>query len=551
MKESVGNGKIPDEFDRDPATAVTVSTNGAKTLFLIAPSSRNDQTNLRSDCDRKMTGSPLVGTVLASRYKILETIHVNSFKAHDLALDQTVTVRQTLLTSQCAGDTGRQKVQQLALVRDPNFLNILDVIFDKSSDFVITERPRGHSIADLLRGRSRFDLEGVLRLVTPLAGALDLAAPFSCCPNPISTCWLFTETRNSFAVDPEQRSLSDWPPFLVKLDVWELVRPKKKKTWPFLTTEAQTGDARGLAVRQAALFTYELLGGEKTKEDEVEVKRWFKPVNGLGDAGNSILYLGLQGSPLFERSGCFFHQLKSTIQSGDGEPRVSHAFASLTPEHSVALPDTNDVIRRFNRETGWLATLVVGAVASAALIFAVLIPERHSKASHLTQEARRAEGGLVLDATPATRFTVVDLNGKRSTGKMTSGEATSLDHASTEISPQENLSLRMEAPASTPTPVLAFTPETIRQDVHANAGFWTPTHRQDSGRVTGLTVSRARSRSSVRFRFVNVKMRLIELWHQSLVRSERSRSWTLFSNSNKGYRKKVSYTAETNHRPKP
>ena len=182
-----------------------------RTLFLIAPRSRNDETNLRSDRDGKMTGSSLVGTVLARRYKILETIDVDSFKAHDLALDQTVTVRRALLTSQRTGDTWRQKVQQLALVRDPNFLNVLDVIFDKSSDFVITERPRGRSIADLLRERSRLDLEDVLRLVTPLASALDLAAAFSCCPNPISTCWLFTETSSSFAVDPEQRSLSDWP----------------------------------------------------------------------------------------------------------------------------------------------------------------------------------------------------------------------------------------------------------------------------------------------------------------------------------------------------
>ena len=45
---------------------------------------------------------------------------------------------------------------------------------------------------------------------------------------------------------------------------------------------------------------------------------------------------------------------------------------------------------------------------------------------------------------------------------------------------------------------------------------------------------RARSRSSVRPRFVDVKMRLIALWRQSLVRNERSRSWTLFSNSKKG-----------------
>jgi hypothetical protein len=260
----------------------------------------------------------------------LETVDVDSFKAHDLALDQTVTVRQALLTSQRAGETWRQKVQQLALMRDPNFLNVLDVIIDKSGAFVITERSRGHSIADLLRERSRLDLEDVLRLMTALAGALDLAAEFSCCPHPISSRCLFTETRNSVSVDREQRSFSDWP-FLVKLDVWELVRPRKNNSWPFITSKAQRRGSRELAVRQAALFTYERLGGEKEKEGTV--KRWFKPVNGLGNAGNSILYRGLQGSPLFESSECFFHKLKSAIQSGEGELRTLPA--PVFGEHGV------------------------------------------------------------------------------------------------------------------------------------------------------------------------------------------------------------------------
>jgi hypothetical protein len=516
-----------------------------RTLSLIAPRSRNDETDFRSDRDGKMTGSSLAGTVLARRYKILETIDGDSFKAHDLALDQTVTVRQALLTSQRAGDTWRQKVQQLALVRDPNFLNVLDVIFDKSSDFVITERPPGHSIADLLKERSRLDLEDVLRLVTPLSGALDLAAAFSCCPNPISTCWLFAETRSSFAADPEQRSLSDWPPFIVKLDVWEFVRPRKNNTSSFLTSKAQRGGSRGLAVRQAALLTYELLGGEKKKESDV--KRWFKPVNGLGDAGNSILYSGLQGSPLFESSGCFFQKLKSAIQSGEGGPRALHGPASQTPEHSVALRDTNDVLRRFDRDTKWFATLVVCAVVSAALMLALLLQDRYPKAVDLTEKAVQAGGDLLLNANSATLLTVMGLNGKNSNGNMTSGEATSVTHAFTRIPPQENPSSQMEAAASTPTPVPAFTPEINRQDAQANASSWTPAHRQDPGRVIGLKVPRERSRSYMRPRFIDVKMRLIALWHQSLMRSEKARSWTLSSNSNKGDRKKVSYTAETNH----
>jgi hypothetical protein len=506
-----------------------------RTLFLPASSSRTEQSDLQSNRDGKTTCSSFVGTVLARRYKILERIGLDSFKAHDLALDQTVRVRQALLTSQRAGDTWRQKVQQLALVRDPNFLNVLDVISDKSSDFVITERPRGHSLADLLRERSRLDAEDVLRLLTPLAGALDLAAAYSCCPNPISTCWLFTEARSSCAMDPEQRSLSDWPPFLVQLDVWELVRPRKSSTWPFLTSKAQGGGLRGLAVRQAALLTFELLGGKKKTEGEV--KRWFKPVNGLGDARNSILYLGLQGSPRFRSCECFFQKLKSANQSSKQESRALPAPALAAQENSVFLPETNDVIRKFNRETRCVATGVLGAVVFAGLVLALMVQERYPNAVDSAEKAVQAGGNLLLNTNGSTFAKNVVLTRKSSTDEIAPGQASSLDQAPPNNSSRENPSSQMEAATSTPTPVVAFTPQIDHHDVQTNASSWVPAH----------SLPRGRSRSSVRPRFVDVKMRLIALWHQSLMRSERTRSWTLSSNLKKGNRKTVSYTAQTSH----
>jgi hypothetical protein len=75
-------------------------------------------------------------------------------------------------------------------------------------------------------------------------------------------------------------------------------------------------------------------------------------------------------------------------------------------------------------------------VVSAALVLAV--QERHPKADD-----------LLLNPNPATRFTAVGLNGKSSTGKMISGQATSADHVFTEILPQENPSSQMESAAST------------------------------------------------------------------------------------------------------
>jgi hypothetical protein len=110
------------------------------------------------------------------------------------------------------------------------------------------------------------------------------------------------------------------------------------------------------------LHTYGLLGGEKKKEGAV--KRWFKPVNGLGDAGNSILYDGLQGSPLFETSESFFHKLESALRSNAGESRALHASPLQIRERPMALSGTHDVIRRFNRDTKWLATEVLAAMAT-------------------------------------------------------------------------------------------------------------------------------------------------------------------------------------------
>jgi hypothetical protein len=513
------------------------------TLFLPELDSRKQEIDFRPDCDVKMSGSSLTGRVLAGRFKILKKIDVDSFKAHDLVLDQIVTVRQALLASQRVDDTWRQKVQQLALVRNPNFLNVLYVVSDELSYFVITEPPQGQSIADQLKERSRFDVEDVLALMTPLAGALDLAASFACCANSISARWLFVEKRHSFAVDSEQRRLSEWALSFVKMDVWELVRPRKNIEWPFPTSKAQSGGSKGLAVRQAALLTYELLGGEKKKR-EGELKRWFKPVNGLGDAANAILYTGLQGSPLFERSGCFFETLKSAIPSGKGGLGALHTSALQTREHPVALPSTQDVIRRFNRDTAWLAMGVLGALVFATLLVAV--KERSPRPVDLTQETRQAEGNLLLNGQPGTQFTVVDLNEKGSNGKTLPEQAPSVDHSLTKISPQEDPSPGMETAAFTRNPVEALTPKINHPDVQANANSWSSANWQDSARVIRPKVHALRSKSSLGPRSVDVKMRLIALWHQSLVRSERSRNWTLFSNLDKREKKKVGYTAEAN-----
>jgi hypothetical protein len=66
-----------------------------------------------------------------------------------------------------------------------------------------------------------------------------------------------------------------------------------------------------------------------------------------------------------------------------------------------------------------------------------------------------------------------------------------------------------------------------------------------STRVIRLKKPNVRYRSSAGLTSAEVKMRLIALWHQSLVRTKESRRWTVFSNLNRGERKKAAFIART------
>jgi hypothetical protein len=236
-----------------------------------------------------------------------------------------------------------------------------------------------------------------------------------------------------------------------------------------------------------------------------------------------------------------FQRLDPALAHEEALSPLTQGIAQLlpalgSPNHCVALPDTNDVIRRFNRDTKWLATGVLGAVVSAALMLAVLVQDRHPRAVDLTEEAVQAGGDLVPNANSATLFKDVGLKGKKSTGEITSGQANSVDHAFAEISPTENPSSQMEAAASTLTAVVASNPEMNHTKALANANTWFPADRRHSMRVIRPKVPNVKYRSSLGLTFVDVKMRLIALWHKALMRSEKSRISTISLNWNRGER---------------
>lgn len=190
------------------------------------------------------------------------------------------------------------------------------------------------------------------------------------------------------------------------------------------------------------------------------------------------------------------------------------------------------MIRRFNRDTEWVALLVLGALVSLTLGFAFLVQERYPGASDLRDGVRQADTDFLRSE-------------ESSVDKVSSSHSTSVFPAVAEISNPENSLSHLEAVSS--SAAVPAPPEMNSQEVRLNESSWSQGKRPDAARVTGAKTPNARPRFFLRPRIVDVKMRLLALWHQSLSRNERSRSWTPLTNTNKGQKQRISYTVATNH----
>jgi hypothetical protein len=199
-------------------------------------------------------------------------------------------------------------------------------------------------------------------------------------------------------------------------------------------------------------------------------------------------------------------------------------------------PVTSDRIRGFNRDTGWLATGVLGTVIFAALLLAV--QEHHQTKVISTEEAVQAGSDLLLNARVVTPGSLVT---KSTHGQASPGEGSDTDHAFDRTSPQDDPSSQKETAAMATAPAL---PPVNHNGAQPNPGSGSLIRRQNSARATGSKSQNARNRSWASGT-IDVKRRLVELWHQSLARSEKTRSWAAFSNLKRGASKKAAYTAKT------
>jgi hypothetical protein len=195
---------------------------------------------------------------------------------------------------------------------------------------------------------------------------------------------------------------------------------------------------------------------------------------------------------------------------------------------------TSDTISKFNRDTVWLAMGVLGTVVFAALV--LVIQECQPK-------AKQAEGEL-LSNVGLERAASAPAKVSGSNGRVTPEQGRSVDHGFTETPVVEMPSAQTEPGAA--ASVLPLPPGD-RHGTQANRDSGISIRQEDFPRPVGPKARNARYRSSWASRTVDVKRRLIELWHLSLVRSAKAGTWAAFSSLHRRASKKAAYAAETSH----
>lgn len=368
-----------------------------------------------------------LSVLVGGRYQVRENLSPDGMLADDLRLGVPVIMRKAGLASRLAVPWWRRRAMTFTCLRHPNYLNVIDLVRDSDEELVVTERPSGPSLAELLRAGIHFTLEDVVRLL-PLT-ILDVTAALTASRRGPTASEMFVEGRDRRCalVELATQPVSDWPPFLIKVDLWNLIQPgadcrDRLSFWP-----RRHPPAVALAIRYTARLIYELLGGaQRPQRHGPLVRSGFKPVPGLKPEANALLKRVMSGRMRFDSSEEFLWELEKANRAnwelevvrmtdsplGIAGPSGRAARADdglpllpvLPPSNAVPLPITARAQLRPVAVGGptWSSTgvtaLVAGAVAAAMVLGVVVYEQLHG--SHPALFGPTPPGTVTLQAEP-------------------------------------------------------------------------------------------------------------------------------------------------------
>ena len=146
-----------------------------------------------------------------------------------------------------------------------------------------------------------------------------------------------------------------------------------------------------------------------------------------------------------EELGGFRH-----VQSVGSEPKWCQQLVSDNRDSTESVAD--DVLKRFNRDTRFVAVGVFGVLLLTALGFVFLVPERHPVTAGLSWSASQTKSGSSLPADDATLFRSAHMSTNKASSAVTSATLLLADQGSTASSSKENPGRTEAAGTSIPSP---------------------------------------------------------------------------------------------------
>jgi hypothetical protein len=330
---------------------------------------------------------------VGGRYQLRRQVGRRVWLAQDLWLRQPALLRPVGVVARLWPWGWRRRAQALAARRHPHWLNLYGPLRDGWAELMATDCPRGPSLEALLREGVRFSLKDVVELL-PLT-ALDLAAAVTGSPDGPRLGGVFIEPRDG-SVSPDElrrQPPSDWPPFVTRLDAWDLARPATawRESW-----RARGGSRGAMGARYAALLTYGLLAGAPG--------RAWGPVAQLSDEANGLLGAVLRGRRPFGSSEQFLAALERANRAG--VPEAAAALAAPAVPGRAGLAGKRGVLA-----VPRASTVMAGAAALALVFAAVLYEQSRHAAARPDQKLSQLTPDSAIQESPARSTTPLFADG--------------------------------------------------------------------------------------------------------------------------------------------
>lgn len=317
---------------------------------------------------------PAAGDVLDGRYRLLREVaqgpHGTVFEALELDTGKPVAalaLLPDLFPTDEAWQAAQHDVDRVRLAPHPNLLQIFRLERLGPHLALISEWVNGFSLLDVLRRRHALTAAETIRLLDPVAAAVDHARARGLPDldlSPENTYLVFAPTVNLAACAKlPGEPLSAWPAFGLKLFPLALAsRAAETATWSGLQTMAPLG---GPAIRTApervALLACELLGGALPALLPGQTPR-LRPLPALNELGNEILQRALapQTPPAYACAADLARALAASMNGAETAPRPRTAPLPMLPSARRTPPAPAATSHPVSRRQALMAAVIAG-----------------------------------------------------------------------------------------------------------------------------------------------------------------------------------------------